>query len=338
MNHAALNLATNRASECPSCGENDLTSRGQLPDADFFAGRDLDPPLPGGILYACNSCALHFRWPRLTKEEADSLYSGGEEDNWDSAAEKRPDWQMAQEWISELKPGKSVLDIACFDGRFLSSLDDHHERYGIEIHPGAAGRARQSGVEIIANDFAELRGIERKFSVITAFDILEHTHAPHQFLASVADALEPGGLAIIGTGNTDAKSWQFMGPKYWYSSNIEHISFINPRWCEVVASTLNLDVARIARLSHCYPTITKICREATLNLLYRSAPHYSSLIQYRYRKLFRPHRRNSRNMQPAWFSAKDHLLVTFRKPISEDGRTFLQDHDQTCQANNRQAA
>jgi SAM-dependent methyltransferase len=314
MTSAAPALDSHDVCRCPGCGHDDLRLRGPLPDADFFAGRHLDPPLPGGWLYACQACSLNFRWPRLSKQQADALYCQGEEANWDSPAERRPDWQLARQWIGQLEPGKSILDIACFDGRFLSILDRHHQRFGIEIHPGAAERARMRGVEIVASDFAELSSMPAKFDVITAFDLLEHIHDPAQFLGSVAAALEPGGLAIVGTGNTDAASWRFMGTYYWYCSNMEHVSFINPRWCEVMAQRLNLEVVQVARLSHCYPTITKICREFTINVLHRAAPGCSSSLRYRYRALFRPRKRNSRHMQPAWFSARDHLLVMFRKP------------------------
>ncbi len=214
---------------CPDCGMESPNLVGHLPHADFFAGRVIEPALPGGALYSCDNCHLYFRWPRLSKQQMDELYELGDEDNWTSAASKRRDWQLAATWIQSLPQNESVLDIACFDGRFLESLPDHHRKYGVEIQPLAAERATQRGAQIIAANFEKLDSVSDTFSVITAFDILEHTHEPLQFLTQLSNRLEPGGSLIVGTGNSNAASWRLMGSDYWYCSTIEHISFINPR-------------------------------------------------------------------------------------------------------------
>lgn len=309
---------------CPSCRGQDLIPHGRLPDADHVAGRKLPIALPGGSLVQCKQCRLQFRWPRPSKAQMDMLYETGDVGYWNSGADKRPDWQMAAAWIESLgeptTTTHSILDVACFDGRFLNSLDERHEKSGIEIQPEAVSRAEESGVRVIARDFEELASLELSeshpgFSVVTAFDILEHTHDPLHFIRLAISVLRPGGVLILGTGNTDAPSWRWMGNDYWYCANPEHLSFINPAWCGWAASQLGCEVAKVSTLSHSRPTISKVCRETTMNLIFRAAPRLTHRYLAGYRRLVGSKKRTTASYRPPWFSARDHVLVQFRKPL-----------------------
>ncbi len=292
MTAASINQATAHVC-CPDCGLESPNLVGHLPHADFFAGRVLEPAIPGGALYSCNNCHLHFRWPRLSKQQMDELYEVGEDDNWTSAASKRRDWQIAAEWIQALPQNESILDIACFDGRFLESLPDRHQKYGVEIQPLAAERATQRGARIIADNFEKLDSVCETFSVITAFDILEHTHEPLRFLQQLSHRLQPGGSLIVGTGNSQAATWRLMGSDYWYCSTIEHISFINPKWSLVAGNALGMPVERLETLSHSRASVSKVCRETVMNLSYRAAPSITQTMLRRYRNLVRSKKRTT---------------------------------------------
>ena len=301
------------AVDCPSCHGNRCVDRGALPAGDFFAGRWVEPSLPGGSLYSCETCHLWFRWPRLTQQEMDALYFTGSETNWDAPSRHRRDWSIANAWIQQAPDVTSVLDVACFDGRFLENLPNGIERFGVEIQPDAAERARLRHVQIIGGDFKELASCERRFSVVTAFDILEHTHEPLKFLSLAIDKLDRGGRLIIGTGNTDSWSWRLMGNHYWYCSTVEHISFINPDWCQHAADQLGLSIASMASLSHGKTSVSKRFRETTMNLSYRVVPDLTRRTIASYRALVRSKKRTTPSFRPVWHSAKDHLLVMFRK-------------------------
>ncbi len=309
---------------CPSCGGQRLRERGSLPDVDTVAGRKLQAALPGGSLLECEGCRMQFRWPRPSKLNMDQLYQLGDADHWDGGTDERPDWRMAAKWIEAMSAGPladpSILDIACFDGRFLGLVDRRFDKSGIEIQSEAAARARAAGVQIIAADFEDLAvisasGSDHNFSVVTAFDILEHTHDPLHFVRLAIGALRPGGVLIVGTGNTDSPSWRWMGNAYWYCANPEHLSFINPAWCEWAAQQLGCEVDAIARLSHTRPTISKVCRETAMNGIFRIAPRMTRRCLAGYRRLVGSKKQTSASFRPPWFSARDHLLVQFRKPL-----------------------
>ena len=103
-----------------------------------------------------------FKFPRVSKEELDALYRSGDDENWSlQPEEKRNDWQIAYSWIENYCENKKVLDVGCFNGGFLTGLEDDTHLYGVEIHRKAADCAIQMGVNILGNDFDILKN---KFS------------------------------------------------------------------------------------------------------------------------------------------------------------------------------
>jgi SAM-dependent methyltransferase len=267
----------------------------------------------------CRKCDLHFRFPRLSKQEMDSLYQAGTESNWSNPTSTRNDWLIATALILQMCPEttgatSSVLDIACYNGRFLELLPKRFEKFGVEIQPDAAAEARSRGVDVIASNFEDLNHCDRQFSIVTAFDILEHTHEPLRFIQRAARLVQPGGHLIIGTGNTDALPWRIMGQSYWYSATVEHIAFINRRWCEFAAEQTSMLLIDVKTLSHNRFGIHKVIREWVLNLSFRISPWLVRRAIGGCRTAMGSKKKTSPNYLPPWHSAKDHLLAILRRP------------------------
>src|SRR5690606_41749454 len=125
---------------CPSCGSSHIRLRGALPDAKYFAGRQRTQVLPGGNLYACDTCHLHFRHPRIPQQALNDLYRDGSLEVWQYEPGTRVDWEIALEEARSMSAGR-VLDSGCFDGASLNRIDDERQKFGIQRHPQAAQRA-----------------------------------------------------------------------------------------------------------------------------------------------------------------------------------------------------
>jgi SAM-dependent methyltransferase len=261
---------------------------------------------------------LFFRYPQLSKRELGELYQYGSKDSWKRVPGSRRDWKLARQWINDqFGTGSKVLDVGCFDGDFLYELGDDYDRYGIEIHPIAAKRAGQRGIHIVRRDFDKLADLNYQFDVIVAFDVIEHVSDPKIFLKSLADVIRTGGMVIVSTGNTQAPSWRFMGSRYWYCTIAEHISFINPVWCNHVVPDCFLVVEQITKFSHVdnlnFGMGYKI-KEISKNVLYRSMPWLAAWL----RSMGAGKRKVSQHPElkhfpPSWMSAKDHFIIGFRK-------------------------
>lgn len=299
---------------CPSCKTLNLSRLGGIAATDVFAGRSLSRPLLGGELFRCNDCRLYFRHPRLSKEELDGLYRLGQANNWEDHLSNRNDWRIAADWIRQEGKGRKILDIGCYDGGFLDSLGKDYERFGIEIHESAAERARGRGIDIIGADYSDLAEIADKFDVVVAMDVIEHVPDPKYFLALLKKVLKPGGRMIVSTGNTQAPSWRWMGSRYWYCTFAEHISFISPEWCYLVAKQTDLAVIRIHRFSHSVSNRKRQLEELAKNLVYKLAPGFMSWLRLNGfgGKDARKHAALAHH-PPPWPSAKDHFLALFQK-------------------------
>lgn len=299
---------------CPDCRSAGASRIGTIPDAFEFAGRALESPLPGGGLYRCNACGLHWRHPQMDKFELDTLYRQGAAASWQYHPVRRRDWQTASAIIHKHDDVTSVLDVGCFDGRFLDHLGTSYRRAGIEVHPLASEHAAAKGIEIVGRDFSDLDNLHQPFDVVIAMDVIEHVGNPGTFLASLARATRPGGLIIISTGNTAAMPWRLMGGMYWYCSIAEHISFINPRWCKHTAEELGLAIEDLVTFSHEPAKAPEAFVQAAANLLYRCLPNLAYTLRRFYTQSQGRACRPADRTPPHWRSARDHLLVAFRVP------------------------
>jgi len=299
---------------CHSC-RNGTQLRGRIPDALRFAGRDLDSPLPGGNLYVCPNCHLNFRYPRPSKRTLDRLYTDGSANAWENPADRRRDWAVARQILDDPTVARSVLDVGCFDGGFLDSLGSRWGLHGVEIHPTAAARAEERGVEIICRNYDDLGKLDRAFGVVTAFDVVEHVEDPLLFLRQLSRLVLPGGIVTLSTGNTETLSWMLLGSRYYYCVIPEHISFINPKWCAYAVRTLGLTLVHMAKFSRePHRTIPKRVRQTALNITYALMPRtaaaarslgFGGLDVRRHRSLL--------SHPPYWGTARDHFLVCFKK-------------------------
>jgi SAM-dependent methyltransferase len=297
---------------CPDCGAM-AENLGNIPAATMFAGVNLAKPILGGSLWRCTRCRLGFRWPRLKTSELNSLYERGADDNWSVSANQRLDWEIGYKTISDSVPiGGKILDIGCYDGRFLAPLQGKYACHGIEINSSAGVRAKEAGVTIVGTDCRNLTG---RYDCVTAFDVIEHVESPKDFVASALETLHPRGIFIISTGNFDYKLFQYFGGAYWYCAIAEHISFLGTTWLHALPTKLPCEVLATRRFKYTSTSASKKITGLSLNAAYRFSP---SLFVY-LRKMgiggidirqF-PELTNSPPSWPGGF--RDHVFVALRK-------------------------
>jgi len=162
---ARIDLGNYRLFECASC-------RSWSSDAAAVgASTSFEPDG-----YFENSAADHDKWNRLT-EKLDGLG----------------------------KPLGSVLDIGCGTGNFLEWLRERHsdlETEGIELDSERSQLAHQRnpGAVIHAGDALEnISRMERRFDLITLWDVFEHVSEPARLLEQLARRVTPGGCVYIQT-------------------------------------------------------------------------------------------------------------------------------------------
>lgn len=278
-----------------------------------FAGRLLAEPLPGGTLYRCPGCELYFRHPTVSNDVLDSLYIAGALDSWQSGPATRTDWSLAKSFIRSRENIKTILDVGCFDGGFLEHLGTEYVNAGIEIHPAAREAAEKRGITIVGHNLSDLENLDSKYDCVTAIDVIEHIKDPGSLLKSLARVTCPGGIIVISTGDSFARSWRVMGAMYWYCAIPEHIAFINPAWCERAASQMGLRIIHIEHFSHePLPPLASLTHAAA-NVLYRYAPSIAFPLRRIYARMFGKPVQPWHNLPPPWRCARDHFITGFQK-------------------------
>jgi len=155
----------------------------------------------------CSACDLIFtdpmpavngRWyqEQVMYKVRDQLMNGGLQWNHQQFLQDRPGH------------GGRLLDVGCGTGEFLAAA--HSTGYqitGFDFDPGAIQTAQKrfQMENLFTGDLFEFRDKYRKepFQVVTAFEVLEHSPQPGDFLAALRDLTSPGGFLAISVPNRD---------------------------------------------------------------------------------------------------------------------------------------
>lgn len=276
----------------------------------------LETALPGGDLYRCKDCHVRFRWPLPDPAQLEALYQQVEAAHWQYETVHRYDWNAAKVYIESHFTGGAVLDVGCFDGAFLKSLDPRFRRVGIEINDAAAALAETHDVTLIGRDATELAQLDELFEVVASFDVIEHVPSPQHMLEQMVQRTRPGGAVILATGNADAPTWRWMGSRYWYCALSEHLAFIGEKWCVHQAERLGLRLARLERFSHDFDrTLPRFLVETAKNVLYRVSPGAAGWLRaHGAGEIDVARDETLKLVPPMWTTARDHLIVIFERP------------------------
>jgi 2-polyprenyl-3-methyl-5-hydroxy-6-metoxy-1,4-benzoquinol methylase len=100
---------------------------------------------------------------------------------------------------------RSVLDVGCGDGRFLSLVGDAvPRRKGVDLSEGAIRFAR-AFVPDVEFDVANAADLDETFDVVTAVEVLEHVpdEAVPGFLRTLAERTRAGGMLLLSVPTTN---------------------------------------------------------------------------------------------------------------------------------------
>ena len=181
--------------------------------------------------YSCIHCGYVFSNPSIPAAELLRFYA--QLDDREYAEEEVGRGRNFSAILNRLDdfplPGKRLLDVGAASGIFLNLARKRgYEILGIEPSRSLAADARKRyGIELFVGTLEELRD-ERKFSVVTLLDILEHLSDPDGFMGRVSALTEEGGILVVVTPDIDSLAARLAGKKWWHF-RIAHIAFFNRR-------------------------------------------------------------------------------------------------------------
>lgn len=296
---------------CIACDSKQVALLGPLPV--FVQNESLDGgELTVGSMYRCRDCSLLFRAPAATEAELAKYYGALSGDDWWQHDQEREVWHQIKTLV-ERAPGRSILDVGCFRGDLLAYLGESWDRFGVEPSIDARRIAVTRGIKIIGSSVEELDEGDRQFAAITLVDVVEHLPRPLEALQKLARMLQPGGLLVLFTGNTQAWSWRFAGTQYWYSAMPEHVAFFQPAWFKWAAPKLKCQVGSITRLRYEPASLPRRLDETLKNVIYVSYHRLANSV-FRTPLLKLPIVGRVGKWNGSWWTtARDHILVTLVK-------------------------
>lgn len=169
---------------------------------------------------------------------------------------KSVSWAVKSEYLQkmirdEFPKDAAVLDIGCGGGHFLKFLKDggYGHIYGFDINNYVVFDDIKDRVITGDLNFNKIAFEDKKFDLVTAFQVMEHLENPFHFERECTRLLKPGGMLIMSIPGGKSL-WSRLG--YLMSNNItgydllnDHISFLTE---DVFAKTFFKDFDKIKEI------------------------------------------------------------------------------------------
>jgi SAM-dependent methyltransferase len=147
-----------------------------------------------------------------------------------------------------------LLDVGCACGYLVdAALQAGYDAYGIEFSAAAINQASpEARQRILLGNIDQLK-VETlgQFDVITAFDIIEHSLVPLQFLSQLRTLLRPGGCLVLTTPDTRHILRFLMGERWPMLQPLQHTFLFSRQSLRLAVEQVGLQLASVRRATKC---------------------------------------------------------------------------------------
>ncbi|MBK9384100.1 MAG: class I SAM-dependent methyltransferase [Planctomycetes bacterium] len=193
----------------------------------------------------CKSCALVWVTPRRDPSRLVEIYQtaywhsdaakdfGYTDYQRDASLYRRTYLRRYSAIARHCKTPGEVLDVGCAAGFFLSVMKEKGWRtQGVEVSGYIAEFGRKNyGLDVIVGTLDEAAPVlgDRRFDLITFWDVVEHLPDPIAVLRRAASFLRPGGKLLLETQNVRSLFARVLGQRWQHYKHHEHLYHFDPR-------------------------------------------------------------------------------------------------------------
>jgi SAM-dependent methyltransferase len=232
-----------KGTRCPLCAGEAVALAFPHPAQSMVSdGRILQRPL---AKISCLSCGVAFHAEGMSGDEIRTIY----DDEYALARwSPKSDAQRARaycNWIrTECPPPQNILEVGCGSGALLSELlQTWPEANGLGLDPALPGSGRSEGrLRLVRGFMEEIPQDGRRFDLIIAVNVIEHTAAPDLFLKALRSHLTPGGQIVIICPDAQPPNLELLF--------FDHLYSLTPGALHVASTAASLAVRKHAAAPH----------------------------------------------------------------------------------------
>jgi 2-polyprenyl-3-methyl-5-hydroxy-6-metoxy-1,4-benzoquinol methylase len=208
----------------------------------------------GFSIVKCNDCNFVYVNPRIKNDEIENIYKHNYFKNKDYGyigyeQEKRLRVKNFERWLNDAKqflPGNNTtldaLDVGCAAGYCLEVMQGKGwNAEGLELDEDMFTRLANEGQAVYRSPLESFES-NKKFQVITLFDVIEHI--PHLDLAfkKLSDLVDVNGVIIMVTPNHNSLQRKVFAKRWFQYKPIEHIQYFTPHTLDIFAKRNHLQI------------------------------------------------------------------------------------------------
>lgn len=190
----------------------------------------------GFKIIRCEKCNLVFANPRPTAKFLKMFYTQGPTYKYmqnvilqkTAKFRNRVIIKPKLDTINKLSRGK-LLDIGCASGAFLGLAKKHGwDCYGVEPSEEALKHFTDQDIRVFKSTIEELKS-DKKFDVITCWELIEHILDPLKLFRKARALLNPRGVLVFSTPNSDGFDMTVLREKADAYAPPSHLNYFNPK-------------------------------------------------------------------------------------------------------------
>lgn len=197
----------------------------------------LDDFTKHGQIVRCNSCNLIYINPQENMRKILKGYSEVVDVEYLKMEKFRKILMKNHiKFIKRFKKNGCLLDIGTFCGFFLEiSEKNKYKSYGVEPCTWAKKIAKNRKLNILGNTINDIKN--KKFDVITLFDVIEHLENPKKELIKIHKILNDDGIIVIGTPNIESFLVKVLKDKHPFFIRMHLILFSKKTLNKILSDT-----------------------------------------------------------------------------------------------------
>lgn len=228
---------------CPVCAKQDI---------GFWFTKDQHN------IHECYRCGTAFVFPASVSTVdiyGPKYFTGASENNGfgytDYDFDKEPMRESFSKFLFSIEgvlPEKNVFDVGAATGFFLDIARDRgFSTAGIEISDYAGQEAQKRGHDVSVGFLPDIV-LDRRFNLVTAWDVLEHVGNPFDYVVKIRELLNEGGFVAVNTINRRGWWPRLLGRHWHLIVPPEHLVFYTTESLAEVFSRAGFSIIEMKRL------------------------------------------------------------------------------------------